>query len=120
MFDKIKTALHDIFNISGETPMSWTFMEALAAMENGSAVKRDIWDIMQGYRMILPGSKHIYMIVNAHAAPQVQWAPITVEDFNATDWRLVSAEDLDPTAVVTPVVTPVTAPVTDTATPAAA
>ena len=96
--------------------MGWNFMEALAAMENGSAVKRDCWDIMQGYRMILPGSKHVYMIVNAHSAPQVQWAPITIEDLNAVDWRLVAAEDLDPTAVVTPAVTTVA----DTATPAAA
>lgn len=77
-----------------------SFMEALALMESGKAVKRDLWDINQGYRMVLPGSKHIYMIVNAHNAPQVQWAPISLEDFNATDWREVATADLTPEAPV--------------------
>lgn len=78
----------------------WNWMDALAAMENGGAVKRDIWTLDAGYRMIFPGSKHVYMVVNAHTAPQVQFAPITLEDFNANDWRLVEASDLSLPAVV--------------------
>lgn len=74
----------------------FNFMQALAHMEKGQAVKRDVWTIEQGYRMVLPGSKHVYMIVNAHTAPQVQWAPISLEDFNAHDWRLVNDADLSP------------------------
>lgn len=74
--------------------MSLTFMQALAEMEAGKAVKRDIWTIVDGYRMILPGSKHVYMIVNAHAAPQVQWSPLSLEDLNASDWRLINANDV--------------------------
>jgi Protein of unknown function (DUF2829) len=96
-----------------------SFMEALEEMKAGQAVKRDCWGIMQGYRMILPGSKHIYMIVNAHTAPQVQWAPITVEDFSATDWRLVCAEDLMPPVETNVVEEKDTAPTTEEAQQAA-
>lgn len=77
-----------------------TFMEALAAMQNGQAVKRDKWTILDGYRMVLPGTKHIYAVVNAHVQPNVQWAPITIEDFNANDWRLLNADDVTPPAPV--------------------
>ena len=96
----IKEIIHAILNPKeGSTHMSTvTFMEALALMENGQAVKRDIWTLMDGYRMILPGAKNVFMVVNSYSAPQVQWAPLSVEDLNATDWRLVTAADLSPAA----------------------
>lgn len=76
--------------------MNWNFMDALAAMENGQAVKRDVWTIMDGYRIVLPGSKHVYMVINVHNQPQVQWAPISLADFNAQDWRLLDNADVNP------------------------
>jgi hypothetical protein len=94
----IKEIIHAILNPrEGCKRMTTvTFMEALKLMEAGHAVKRDLWTLMEGYRIILPGSKNIFMVVNAHSAPQVQWAPLSIADFNATDWRVVETEDLVP------------------------
>lgn len=74
--------------------MNWSFSEALKAMEEGKAVKRDAWVLIDGYRLILPGSKNVFACVNAHVAPNIQWAPLPVEDLKGTDWRVVTAHDL--------------------------
>jgi hypothetical protein len=87
----------------------WNFMEALAAMQNGSAVMRDSWTMMDGYRMVFPGTKHVYQVVNAHLQPNILWASLSLDDLNATDWRLVQVEDVTPPSDVLPEVTPAVA-----------
>jgi hypothetical protein len=70
------------------------FLDAVKEMKNRKFMKRVAWTVDKGYRMIFPGNHYIYAVVNVLSQPQVQWAPLPIEDLEANDWVEVTASDL--------------------------
>jgi len=62
------------------------FLEALAELEAGKAMRRAAWEDAEGYLKVLPGMKFVWKIVlvpNPNAGNFI----FSLEDFNGDDWE---------------------------------
>lgn len=61
------------------------FLEALRALESGTAMRRSAWPTEEGYLKLMPGMNHVWKIVlvpNPNAGNFI----FSLEDFNGDDW----------------------------------
>lgn len=72
-----------IHNEKGEIRM--LFLQALAQLKSGSAMKRTKWSESEGYLKILPGMSYVWKIVLT-PQPNAGNFIFSIEDFTSDDW----------------------------------
>lgn len=67
------------------------FAEALEALKDGRQVVRDCWDEDTGYLVLMPNVDYVWKVaVLAGGKVNAGGYPFLVEDYEASDWMLLS------------------------------
>lgn len=69
------------------------FLEAVGSMvDDNSYVQRETWEKDSKYLCRMPGIPHVWQILTAPNPNAATWLPL-VDDFLATDWKIVKKID---------------------------
>ena len=63
------------------------FAEALQALKDGKNVKRECWEVEEGYMKLLRGMKHVWKIL-IHPAPNAGNHIFSAAELEADDWQV--------------------------------